>query len=69
LKRSVRIAGHVTSVSLEPEFWEELKRIAAERGVSINALVAGVDEARAGNLSSALRLLVLADLKGRVSRP
>lgn len=67
MKRTVRIAGHVTSVSLEPEFWEELRRIAAERGRSVNALVAEVDAARSGNLSSALRLLVLADLKGRVS--
>ncbi|HZH27511.1 MAG TPA: ribbon-helix-helix domain-containing protein [Azospirillaceae bacterium] len=63
MKRSVRIAGHQTSVSLEPEFWDELKRIAAARGVSLNQLIAEVDAARTGNLSSALRVFVLNDLR------
>ena len=63
VKRSVRIAGHRTSLSLEAEFWEELKAIAAARGCSLNHLVAETDAARTGNLSSALRLLVLAELK------
>ncbi len=63
VKRSVRIAGHRTSVSLEGAFWGELKRIAAQRGRSLNELVAEVDAARGGNLSSALRLMVLQDLK------
>jgi len=60
-KRSVRIAGHSTSLSLEPEFWAELKRIAAEEGVSVNQLVARVDAeaGRSGNLCSALRVFVL----------
>jgi predicted DNA-binding ribbon-helix-helix protein len=62
-KRSVTIAGHRTSISLEDEFWSELIRIAAERRVSLNSLIAGIDESRATNLSSAIRLHVLADLK------
>lgn len=58
-KRSVVIAGHATSVSLEAEFWEALAGIARARGVSVNALVAEVDATRAGNLSSSLRVFVL----------
>lgn len=64
-KRSVTIAGHATSVSLEPEFWAELRAIAAARGVSLNALVGEVDAGRgARNLSSALRVHVLQALRG-----
>ncbi|MGB8180961.1 MAG: ribbon-helix-helix domain-containing protein [Stellaceae bacterium] len=58
-KRSVNIAGHSTSLTLEEPFWHELRALAAKRGLSINALVAEVDARRDGNLSSALRLLVL----------
>jgi predicted DNA-binding ribbon-helix-helix protein len=58
-KRSVLIAGHRTSISLEEPFWRALREIAARRGVSLNALVAGIDAARQGNLSSALRVFVL----------
>ncbi len=65
-KHSVQIAGHSTSISLEVAFWDELKDIAARRGLSLNALIADVDGARDGNLSSALRLLVLEDLKERL---
>ena len=64
IKRSVNIAGHSTSVSLEEQFWRELKRIADERGISLAALIAEVDEDRkTDNLSSALRLTVLEYLK------
>lgn len=64
IKRSVTIAGHRTSISLETEFWTELQRIAKARGLSINALIAELDATRGGhNLSSALRLAVLTDLK------
>ena len=67
VKRSVAIAGHRTSVSLEQSFWDELKRLAQERGVSINALIADIDARRARtNLSSAIRLEILDDLKQRV---
>lgn len=63
VKRSVVVAGHRTSVSLEAAFWDELKRIAKARQISLNQLVAEVDSRREGNLSSALRLLVLDALK------
>jgi predicted DNA-binding ribbon-helix-helix protein len=62
-KRSVTIAGHRTSISLEDEFWSELVRIAAERKTSLNSLISDIDDGRATNLSSAIRLHVLADLK------
>jgi predicted DNA-binding ribbon-helix-helix protein len=57
-KRSVLIAGHRTSLSLEEPFWRDLGNVARGRGLSLNALVASVDASRAGNLSSALRLFV-----------
>ena len=46
LKRSVEIAGHKTSISLEPLFWDLLKQAAAAQGTPINALVAQIDTAR-----------------------
>lgn len=58
-KRSVVLAGHRTSVSLENAFWDQLKRLAAADGCSINALVERIDAQRTGNLSSALRVYVL----------
>jgi predicted DNA-binding ribbon-helix-helix protein len=67
-KRSVRIDGHRTSVSLEDAFWTELSALARARGLSLNALVAELDRARGapGNLSSTLRLYVLDEMrKGR----
>ena len=60
-KRSVTIAGHSTSVSLEAAFWDALKHIAGARDVSINALIESIDEGRSGNLSSAIRVFVLAE--------
>ena len=59
VKRSVLIAGHRTSVSLEPEFWDALKGIAASAGSSINGLITEIDGERTTNLSSALRVYVL----------
>ena len=59
VKRSVNVAGHPTSLTLEEPFWRDLKRIALRRGISLNALVSEIDSGRAGNLSSALRLFVL----------
>ena len=67
-KRSVTIAGHRTSVSLEAAFWSALKEMAAERGISLNALIEEIDRGRAGNLSSATRLFVLATLKASAAR-
>lgn len=63
-KRSVVIAGHRTSVSLEPAFWAALVAAAAARGKSVNALIAHIDASRAddaGNLSSAVRVFLLQD--------
>ncbi len=62
-KRSVRIAGHRTSVSLEDAFWGELIRIAEARGQSINALIATIDAGRGGNLSSAVRVFILNEVR------
>lgn len=64
-KRSVRVAGHRTSVSLEEPFWDALKAIAAAEGVPLAALVERVDRTRRGSLSSALRLYVLDHLRAR----
>ena len=61
IKRSVILHAHKTSVSLEEPFWLELKSIAAERKIPLHRLIAEVDGNRHhGNLSSALRLFVLA---------
>lgn len=61
LKRSLSIAGHRTSLSLEPEFWEALQQAAAARGLSVAALVTEIDQARGQrNLSSAIRVWLLA---------
>ncbi len=62
-KRSVVIAGHRTSVSMEQAFWDALKQIAASEGRSLGALIEEVDRDRAGNLSSALRVYVLRCLR------
>jgi predicted DNA-binding ribbon-helix-helix protein len=60
VKRSIVLAGHKTSVSLEDAFWEGLKEIAGERHMSCSDLVAAIDsDRRHGNLSSAIRLFVL----------
>ncbi len=60
IKRSIVIAGHKTSVSLEDAFWKSLKQIAGERQMTLSDLVATIDtERRHGNLSSGIRLFVL----------
>lgn len=60
VKRSIVIAGHKTSVSLEDAFWEALKEIATTRDVTLSEVVANIDALRnQGNLSSAIRLFVL----------
>jgi predicted DNA-binding ribbon-helix-helix protein len=58
-KRSVVLAGHRTSVSLEDAFWDALKEIAHSQDRSLNDIVGEVDRGREGNLSSALRVYVL----------
>ena len=70
IKRSLVIAGHRTSVSLEDAFWRRLRAIAAERGLSLNSLAAMIDASRDGaNLSSAIRVFVLEAEGERPSRP
>ena len=60
IKRSLTIAGHRTSLSLERAFWRRLEALAAARGVSLSALVAEIDAGRGeANLSSALRVFAL----------
>jgi predicted DNA-binding ribbon-helix-helix protein len=60
IKRSIVIAGHKTSVSLEEAFWRSLKDIARGRDLTLSELVASIDSNRRhGNLSSAIRLFVL----------
>ena len=60
IKRSIVIAGHKTSVSLEDAFWKGLKEIADDRDVTLSDLVSSIDTDRQhGNLSSAIRLFVL----------
>jgi predicted DNA-binding ribbon-helix-helix protein len=68
VKRSIVIAGHKTSVSLEDAFWRGLKDIAASRRVTLADLVGAIDtERQHGNLSSAIRLFVLEYYQARTS--
>lgn len=69
-KRSITINRHRTSFSIEQPFFEELTRIAAERGASLTDIVKLVDEGRGSeaNLSSALRVFVLERLRAEANR-
>jgi predicted DNA-binding ribbon-helix-helix protein len=59
-KRSLVIAGHSTSISLEDDFWDALREMAAKKGLSVAALVSQVDSTRgSANLCSALRVMIL----------
>jgi predicted DNA-binding ribbon-helix-helix protein len=75
VKRSVEIAGHKTSISLEPLFWDMLREAAAREAVPINALVARIDEQRIASetppgLAGAIRVwLVLQTQKGDAAAP
>lgn len=71
VKRSVEIAGHKTSVSLEPLFWAMLRQAAEDEGVPLNALVARIDAERIGamappGLASAIRLWLVARQQDRL---
>jgi predicted DNA-binding ribbon-helix-helix protein len=69
VKRSIVIAGHKTSVSLEDAFWEGLKEIAGSRDTTLSDLVAAIDSERQhGNLSSAIRLFVLDFYRNQLPR-
>lgn len=66
-KHSVSIAGHRTSLSLEAAFWDQIKALAAKRGISTNKLIQEIDVLRShdrqpANLSSAIRVYILQQL-------
>jgi predicted DNA-binding ribbon-helix-helix protein len=68
VKRSIVIAGHKTSVSLEDAFWKGLKEIAIGRDMTLSELVAAIDtDRRHGNLSSAIRLFVLDHYRSQIA--
>jgi predicted DNA-binding ribbon-helix-helix protein len=68
VKRSIVVAGHKTSVSLEDAFWEGLKEIAKAKRRTLSDLVGSIDTGREhGNLSSALRLFVLSHYQQRTT--
>jgi predicted DNA-binding ribbon-helix-helix protein len=70
VKRSIIIAGHKTSVSLEDAFWKGLKEIASHRDTTLSNLVSEIDTDRHhGNLSSAIRLFVLDHYRERSTDP
>jgi predicted DNA-binding ribbon-helix-helix protein len=63
-KHSLTLQGHRTSVSLEPEFWQEFRRIALKEGTSLNDLASHIDDARGDTgLASAIRVFVLNSLR------
>jgi predicted DNA-binding ribbon-helix-helix protein len=67
VKRSIILAGHKTSVSLEDAFWNALKEIARKRLMTLSNLIGTIDSQRQqGNLSSALRLFVLEFYRGQI---
>jgi predicted DNA-binding ribbon-helix-helix protein len=68
-KRSVTIAGHATSIALEPDFWAVFDAECARRGVSAAALIAEIDAARTGPLASAIRVHLLRAVSSRAGRP
>jgi predicted DNA-binding ribbon-helix-helix protein len=69
-KHSVTLRGHRTSISLEAEFWQEFRRIAAQRHQTINGLAVEIDEARGDvGLASAIRVFVLNTLKSEGPNP
>ncbi|MEO7222005.1 MAG: ribbon-helix-helix domain-containing protein [Devosia sp.] len=66
-KRSLTIAGHRTSIALEPEFWDGLETLAARRGLRLATLIEEIDAGRESpNLSSALRVAILRDVQDRL---
>ena|SRR5262245_12899325 len=68
VKRSIVIAGHKSSISLEDAFWNSLKEIANNRNVTVSDMVSAIDADRNhGNLSSAIRLFVLGHYRDSVS--
>ena len=69
VKRSIVVAGHKTSVSLEEAFWTSMREIAEQRGMGLSKLITTIDDSRHGNLSSAIRLFVLDHFRSRALSP
>ncbi|KQW22090.1 arylsulfate sulfotransferase [Afipia sp. Root123D2] len=70
VKRSIVVAGHKTSVSLEEAFWNGMKEISSARNMTLSELVGEIDSKRQqGNLSSAIRLFVLDYFRSRTLTP
>lgn len=68
-KRSVRIAGHETSITMEDAFWHVLREIAREKTLSLNALVTEIDQENSdGNLSSNIRVYILQYLQEKLAQ-
>ena len=65
-KRSIVIAGHKTSVSIEKQFWRALKEIARDQRMSLSTIVLNIKTGRQGNLSSSIRLYVLDRLRAQI---
>jgi len=66
IKRSLSLAGHRTSISLEPDFWAEVDRIAQQQGRSVASLVGAIDAAREDEpLASSVRVWVLRSLRAQ----
>ena len=65
-KRSIVIAGHKTSVSIEEQFWSALKGIARDQRMSLSTIVLNIKTGRQGNLSSSIRLYVLDRLRAQI---
>ncbi len=69
-KHSLTLRGHRSSVSLEPLFWQEFRRLARERGQPLNALAAEIDASRGDvGLASAIRVFVLEQALSRAAPP
>ena len=67
-KRSLQIMGHSTSISMEDEFWSVLKEIAESQKTTIQELITQIDLQRTGNLSSAVRVFILNNLKNELQK-
>lgn len=67
-KHSVKLSGHSTSLSLEGVYWDALRDVAAEMGLSMNRLIERIDRERSGNLSSAVRIFLFQHYRSRAQQ-
>lgn len=65
-KKSLMLMGHATSISMEDEFWDALKELAQEKNTSIRQLITQIDMKRTTNLSSAVRVYILAEIQKKL---